>query len=399
MPVPVPATLTADDAATHPWFAVIVGAGVAGASLAAALAAEGRAVLLLDKASFPRAKTCGGTLNARALAVMQRLGLTHVLESLEPSGILGVEWRQSSGVRGIVEFDPGQRGVAVSREALDGALLREAISRGAQFLPNMRVRSSELTDGKRIVHARDEANAEHIFVGDVLCACDGLGSAIAADAGLAIPTTSAESPYIGTSVVLPPDAVRGAAPEYILMAVARSGYAGVVQVERGHWNIAAAIRLDTLKKSSSPAAAARAILESVSIQLSPLAESERWSVTPPRLERRVSSPSAGRLLLLGDAAGYTEPITGEGMAWALHAVEFVRYLLRDGWSDESAAEWEDAWRRNILDRQMMVRLAGKAARSPFATRAAIAGMRVAPGIGRWISRAVLTDVPGSGGRR
>ena len=93
-------------------------------------------------------------------------------------------------------------------------------------------------------------------------------------------------------------------------------------------------------------------------------------------------PYADRLFLIGDASGYVEPITGEGMAWALAAVESVIPIVSDGWNDDSGARWEAAWRTRVKSRTRFVRVAARVASSPMATEIAVAALAMAPGLGR-----------------
>ena len=69
------ATLSLDQAAARRWDVTIVGAGPAGAFAARELARGGAAVLLIDKASFPRSKVCGACINGRAMSILRRSGL------------------------------------------------------------------------------------------------------------------------------------------------------------------------------------------------------------------------------------------------------------------------------------------------------------------------------------
>src|ERR1019366_8245574 len=63
------------EAGARSWDVVVVGAGPAGSLAARELARRGAAVLLLDKAHFPRAKVCGGCLTLKALATLTAVGL------------------------------------------------------------------------------------------------------------------------------------------------------------------------------------------------------------------------------------------------------------------------------------------------------------------------------------
>ena len=75
-------TLGPEAAARRLWDAAVVGAGPAGAMAARELARRGAAVLLVDRARFPRYKVCGGCLNPRAVRVLQRAGLGELVGRL-----------------------------------------------------------------------------------------------------------------------------------------------------------------------------------------------------------------------------------------------------------------------------------------------------------------------------
>ena len=115
---------------------IIVGAGPAGSTLAYFLAAQGLDVLLMDKADFPRDKTCGDALSPRALHVLDQLDL---LDPIRAAGYL---------VRRAVFFSPNGRrvespvppygdlpgySVVLPRYQLDDLIRQRAIAAGAEF--------------------------------------------------------------------------------------------------------------------------------------------------------------------------------------------------------------------------------------------------------------------------
>src|SRR5262249_23451152 len=85
--------------------------------------------------------------------------------------------------------------------------------------------------------------------------------------------------------------------------------------------------------------------------------------------------SAHRLFAIGDAAGYVEPFTGEGIAWALtSAVAVVPTALKamKTWTDALAKEWEAVHQGQIVRRQQLSRAVATILRHPHITRATVA---------------------------
>src|SRR5262249_40504355 len=144
--------------------------GPAGALAAYELGRWGLGVLLVDKMAFPRWKVCGCCLNGCALATLTAAGLGHLPERLGATPLHSL-WLAGGGRHARV---PLTREVAVSREALDAALVEAAVGAGAAFLPQTQVtlgpagpaaRGVRLHQGGRNVEA----------AGRVILAADGLG--------------------------------------------------------------------------------------------------------------------------------------------------------------------------------------------------------------------------------
>src|SRR6185369_4159777 len=109
---------------------LIVGAGPAGAVAATVLARAGARVRLLDRASFPRDKLCGDTVNPGALAELRRLGLAGPVEAAG----LRIDGMRVSGPGATIDgyYPDGLCGRSLLRRDLDWALLRQAVEAGAQ---------------------------------------------------------------------------------------------------------------------------------------------------------------------------------------------------------------------------------------------------------------------------
>src|SRR5438552_110296 len=115
---------------------VIVGAGPAGSVAATVLARAGARVRLLDRASFPRDKLCGDTVNPGTLAALARLDLAQPIAGRG----LRVDGMRVTGPGGVSiegRYPDGLTGRAIVRRDFDWALLGQAIAAGARFEPSV----------------------------------------------------------------------------------------------------------------------------------------------------------------------------------------------------------------------------------------------------------------------
>src|SRR5438128_550905 len=111
---------------------LIVGAGPAGAVAATILARAGARVRLIDRATFPRDKLCGDTVNPGALAALGRLGVAAALDA-RALRIGGMRLTGENGVSIDGHYANGLYGLAILRRDLDWALVRGAVAAGAVF--------------------------------------------------------------------------------------------------------------------------------------------------------------------------------------------------------------------------------------------------------------------------
>jgi flavin-dependent dehydrogenase len=346
----VVATTSLEAVAGRAWQVVVVGAGPAGSAVAARLAARGLAVLLVDAVAMPRPKLCGCCLSQTALGELERLDRIaprgpHA--SGVPAGGVPLA-RVRLATAAVAAVVPMPRGGVVSREALDADGVSRAIAAGAAWLP--RTRATTLADdsaGVAIGMAAADAPADRApalaITTELVIVAAGLADAIRAPGGCAHAGREiASDSRVGLGTTLPA-AAGGPPPGELVMAVARRGYCGVVRLEDGRVDIAAAVDRGIVAAAGSPAAAIALVLaETGGDRAANLASPEAaehlaqatYRGTPPLTRRRpVASPS-GRILRVGDAAGYVEPFTGEGMGWAFESArlcdEAVAPLVTSG---------------------------------------------------------------------
>ncbi|QDU19539.1 NAD(P)/FAD-dependent oxidoreductase [Urbifossiella limnaea] len=348
---------------------VVIGAGPAGSLAARELARRGTRVLLVDQATFPRPKVCGCCLNAAGIAALDAVGLGGVLSQLG-----AVPLRRVKLAAGRADADvPLPGGVAVSRDALDVALIREAEAAGATVLTGVR---AKVDDDGRVTLDGSRTVAPEVVV---------LAS------GLPTRTDAAAGSRLGAGVVLPADAVPAFfAPGTIFMATARGGYVGLVRLEDGRLDLAAAFDPAFVKATGGVGPAAADVLKTTRWPLPASVADAAWKGTPT-LTRTPSQVAGRRTFAVGDAAGYVEPFTGEGMAWALAGAAALAPIVQEaasGWTEAHAAAWRAAHARVVRGRQGVCRAAARALRSPTFTRIAVRALSLLPVLARPVTAAL-----------
>ena len=170
------------------------------------------------------------------------------------------------------------------------------------------------------------------------------------------------------------------------MACGRRGYVGVVRLEHGGVDVAAALDPRALSQDEPGAVVARLLaaagLQGLDLDSGDLRRA-RWQVTPPltRTARRLAGPG---WIVVGDAAGFAEPFTGEGLSWAL-ASGYAAGELPPG------ADTERIWpalQRELLARQRTCRGIAATLRQPLLVGALVALLSRAPGLAAPLLRRV-----------
>jgi flavin-dependent dehydrogenase len=374
------------------WDVVVVGAGPAGSLAARQLARYGLAVLLIDKSAFPRWKVCGCCLNGSALSTLESVGLGELTGRLD-SVPLHRAVVASAGRQASVQLNQGR---ALSRRTLDAALVEAAIEAGARFLPETAAsRSSSSTEARRL--CLRQADREVMVETRVLLAADGLGGRLLAnEPGLRVITE--RDSRIGAG------AVTSAMPEYftagtVYLTGGARGYLGLVRLEDGRLDLAAALDRRWTRQIDGPGPAAKALLKYAGWPTIPGLLDLPWRGTPT-LTRRMGKPAAERVFVIGDAAGYVEPFTGEGIAWALAAAVAVAPIAAEAsrrWHPSLARSWIRRHRRLFEPRRRACRAVTRGLRIPSVARFSLALLSHWPSLAGFLVRRFDAPIdPGRG---
>lgn len=357
---------------------VVVGAGPGGAAVSYFLARGGAEVVLFDKSDFPRDKTCGDALSPRALGVIEAMGL---LDEVSAGAHRADEVRIHAPDRRSAQVPlPRPRGLpghvlVVPRLRLDHLLESRAVEAGAHF---RRARVASL--------ARGDGRVRGVVLED--------GSVV--EAGAVVLATGAATPLVRDAGLLPPsplgvaarryyDDIPGLAPrlEIFFDGVDLPGYAWLFPSGDRSANVGVGFFGDAPR---SPATALARLVETHPILSRTLAGARadgpargfplRIGLPPARLTR----PG---LIAVGEAAGLVNPLTGEGIDYALESGRLAAQALLDAADPEDARVRYDraararfrrlfvvlqGARRLYFNAPMLNRIFGRGSRRPYLVR-------------------------------
>jgi geranylgeranyl reductase family protein len=301
---------------------VVVGGGPGGTAAAIFLRQAGHEVVLLDEARFPRDKVCGEGVSPEAWRLLGRMGAEGAVRALRPRPLRGMRLTAPDGTAFAGTYVGAREpGFAVRRWCLDRALLDAARAAGVEVHEGVRVGDLVRRDGLvRGVVAENGGGPEAIEARLVVGA-DGRRSVVARRLGL-----------LKEHRTLRKFAVRGywsgveGLTEHGEMHVVRGAYCGIAPLGAGEANVTFVVDRDAMGAAGGDLERFyRHTLRQWPRVLERLARAELLgpprAIGPLALEaRRVSAPGA---LLVGDAAGFYDPFTGEGVTLALRSAELA----------------------------------------------------------------------------
>jgi len=318
---------------------VVVGGGPAGAATAGFLARLGRDVLLCEAARFPREKICGEYLPPSIAPRLDRLGARRDVEALAPRRPIGMAVIAPGGWKVLGRFGGAAGpGYALRRPDLDAALLAAARRSGAEVLEETRVLDLQARPaGGWVVAVRTGGGAMRQVDARAIVGADGRNSFVARRLGLRRGT-----PRHRRWAVM--GRFRGARVpgDHGEMIVTADGYCGINPLPGDEANVCFVI--DPRRAASFPGdAGARGFLPG---RRHLEAYVRRRIESDPALRERLAEAritgalaaagplacgsrraAAAAALLVGDAAEFFDPFTGEGVGTALHAAEIAAETL------------------------------------------------------------------------
>jgi geranylgeranyl reductase family protein len=332
---------------------LVAGAGPAGATAALMLARAGIPVRLLDRAEFPRNKPCGGGISLRVLErfphlrpALQRIA-THQLSRLYLEG--------PDGQSTIIESDV-PAALMIRRLEFDALLVCLAREAGAELISGVEI-VQVCADGHRVtLTARDGRR----FVSSTVVAADGVHSVIAKRLGLnrGWPTTCLALDMMEET---PRDVLRDVDPTTLWVAYgfgpggtgargrAPEGYAYIFP-KRDHVNIGIGYVLSYFQSEidQPPYVLQCEFVDRLRARGVVAGESVRANFTPFLIPigGPLPRPGRGRVLLAGDAGGFVNGFTAEGIYYAMVSGDLAARTIVRSWPS-TADDLAPAYRRAV----------------------------------------------------
>ncbi|MEW6730278.1 MAG: NAD(P)/FAD-dependent oxidoreductase [Acidobacteriota bacterium] len=347
---------------------VIVGGGPAGLAVAIEAASRGFVTLVLERSATIPDKACGEGLMPAGVRLLEKLGARHLLDPNEYTPFIGIRYLQEDGSSVEARFRAGE-GLGIRRIALVDALTKRAREVGAEVRQGCIVKGYHNTNNAVVVTTNSGALTARLLV-----AADGLGSPLRRAAGLDLPPTeprrfglrrhfhlSAWSPFVevywakGVEAYITPSGRSRVGIAFLWNAAQIKGH----------------ITFETLL-ANFPMLATRlteATPDSQTRGAGPFARTARAHI-------------ADRFVLIGDAAGYVDAITGEGISLAFACAAALGRLLPDVLAQDACrsalAPYEQLFARVFQHYSLPTRILVAISQHPQLRRRILQGLAVYP---------------------
>lgn len=347
---------------------IIIGAGPAGTSSAIFLSRLGYRVLLLDQSRFPRDKVCGEFISPAADAILAELGVLAAIQAVSPLRLEGITLSSYETDLLSVDYPPmpatGQAmtSLSVPRLILDQALLARALEAGVTVREEHKVTDFIFKDGNVAgVEGRDAGNSPFRFSSRLVVDAGGRNSVSIRRFNLKKKGTRE------SKIALAAHWDGEAFPRrHCYMHISRPGYTGMAPVGNGRVNVVLVVDARELQGRELNACYKDIVLRNGQrrslLQNAVVGERVR---SVDSLAFDVKPLQCGGLVLVGDATGFIDPFTGEGIYLSLRSSKIASGVIDTALrgndvSRKTLAEYdrirEDEFRKKFLLSRILQRL-------------------------------------------
>ncbi len=327
---------------------IVAGAGPAGAVAARTLAEAGVRVTLIDKAAFPRNKPCGGGLSTRSLTRFPWLGAA--IDGIDINAVSTIQMQGPDGsVMEMTSPDPSM--LLIRRVEFDHALVREAERAGATLCERFEIAHAETDDRGVTLRARDGRELR----APIVIAADGVHSVIAKRLGVNA-AWPPRSMAIDMMEETPAATLRPERPDVLWVSYGYRGLEGYAYVfpKVRHVNVGIGCLLSHYKRhvDERPYDLQSRFVRDLVADGALHGESSRPDFTPFLIPvggpLRRAHDRSGRVLFAGDAGGFVNAFTAEGIYYAMISGELAaRAVSASAMSPRAGRVYDGLWRREI----------------------------------------------------
>jgi len=368
---------------------LIVGGGPAGCIAGILLAREGIQASILEKNPPGHRKICGDLLGSRSLQFLDGLNIGWTTKQAEGLPIEGIQVFDEKGLKSVayLEKKPGKDpvGITLRRDLLDRYLQEQAEASGCNLLHGVKFREFVGREKNALLCRASADGADHLFRAKLVLGADGVQSATARAAGLferrpEVMLLAVRGYYRNV------ERLRNTIELYPLLNL-QPGYAWIIPLTRDLANIGLGVRADVCRRDRVRLQKELVRFISEHPDLAPRMEKARpegpvqgWPLTAYGSVQRLSGP---HMLFLGDAGGFIDPLSGEGVFGAMQsawiAVDVVREALHQGaFTADFLATYDERCRRFF--------------RGDFGSAAVVTGFLAHPTLGKPLAMWALKQV-------
>jgi flavin-dependent dehydrogenase len=356
--------------------ATIIGGGLAGLSLAVDLAIRGASVVVIEKGTYPRHKVCGEYISLESLPYLGYL--CPEINDLDLPRITSFRLTSVAGKPYDTALPMG--GFGISRYLLEQMLYERAISLGVHFYFDT-VKATTLQNNKHIVQAGGEEILSRLLF-------NATGRKSNFEAGT---TGRNKVNYVGVKYHV------RIARESSLIEIHNfpGGYCGISNVEEGKSCLCYLVNSAQLRSCDNDITLMEKTVLAQNPHLGMIFHGAEFlgdtRSTISNITFRIKQAVAGHVFFLGDSAGSTAPVTGNGMSMAMRAASclagFAEAFLAGQCSREQMEQYyEDFRNRSFGGKIRLSRHFQRLSEYPLLTRASIHLFRALPVVGKSLIR-------------